>query len=373
MNDGSGSVAADSSGNSRAATVSGAWFTNFNSGYPSNALHFNGSNSYASFASPGVTQLTQLTQLTLVAWARATGEGNSLYPRIFDTPGYRLFFRFDSQGDNGFDFATYSTGNGDWFSGQNTISVGAWYRVAASYDLSNLANAPEEYVNGVPIGSPTVITTASGTQPSSAGTGDIGNTAALNRGWSGDLSDLRIYNRILSQAEVATLAETSSANYAPSASAGTNRIVIWPGTGTLSGTVNDNGNPPGSVTTTWTETAGFPGVAFGNSNSVSTTAVFPAPGTYQLQLAAGNGQATTVSSLIVNAITPELSVLPLSGALQLSWLAGSNWLLEYQSNPPSAGLGTNWRYWTAPMTNPFTTPIYPGAGSIFYRLILTNP
>ena len=85
MNESSGSVAADSSGNGRAATVSGAWFTNFNSGYPSNALHFNGSNSYATFASPGVTQLT------LVAWARATGEGNSLYPEFLIRPGIGSF------------------------------------------------------------------------------------------------------------------------------------------------------------------------------------------------------------------------------------------------------------------------------------------
>lgn len=368
MNDGSGTVAADSSGNGRPATVSGAYFTNFNSGYPSNALHFNGSNSYASFASPGVTQLT------LVAWARASGDGNSLYPRIFDTPGCRLFFRFDSQGDNGFDFATYSTGNGDWFSGQNTIGPGAWYRVAASYDLSNLTNVPEEYVNGAPISSPTVITTPSGTQPSSAGTGYIGNVAALTRGWSGDLSDLRIYNRILSLAEVAALAGTPSVNYGPSSHAGTNQTIIWPGTATLSGMVNDNGNAPGSVTTTWTQTAGPPGVAFGNSNAVSTTASFPAPGAYQLQLAAGNGQATTVSSLAVNAIMPGLSLVPLPGAWQLSWPANSsNWLLEYQSNPPSAGIGTNWQYWAGPMTNSFTMPVYPGAGSIFYRLILTNP
>ncbi len=367
MNDGAGSVAADSSGNGLAATVSGAYFTNFNSGYPSNALHFNGSNSYASFASPGVTQLT------LVAWARATGEGNSLYPRIFDTPGYRLYFRFDSQGDNGFDFATYSTGNGDWFSGQNTIGIGGWYRVAASYDLSNLANVPQEYVNGIPIASPTVITTPSGAQPSSTGAGYIGNIAALSRGWSGDLSDLRIYNRILSQAEVSILAETSPVNYAPSISAGTNQTIIWPGTAALSGTVNDNGNSPASVTATWTETAGAAGVAFGNPNSASTIASFPAPGAYQLQLAAGDGQATTVSWLTVDAITPVLSHAALPGALLLSWPANSsNWLLQYQSNPPSVGLGTNWLYWPRPITNPLATPVYPNPGSVFYRLILTN-
>ncbi len=343
MNEGSGTNAADASGNGRTATVSGAVVTNYAGGYPSNALHFNGSSSFASFSSPGVTQLT------LVAWARASADGNSLYPRIFDTPGYRLFFRFDSQGDNGFDFATYSTGNGDWFSGQNTISTGAWYQVAASYDLSNLTNVPTEYVNGFSIAAPTVITTPSGTQPSSAGTGYIGNVAALSRAWSGDLSDLRIYNRILSGAEVQILASTPFINYAPSVNAGSNQTVIWPDTASLAGTAADNGNPPGTVTVTWTELGGPGMVTFGNSNAASTTASFSATGLYQLQLAAGDGQATTVGSLTVNVITPALSLLPLPNALQLSWPTNSsNWLLQFQSNPPSMGLGTNWIYFTDP-------------------------
>ena len=176
-----------------------------------------------------------------------------------------------------------------------------------------------------------MITTPSGTQPSSAGTGYIGNAAALNRAWSGDLSDLRIYNRILSQAEVSILTGTSSVNYAPSASAGTDQTVIWPSAAALSGTVNDNGDSPASVTTTWSETGGAAGVAFGNPNSVSTTATFPTPGAYQLQLAAGNGQATTVSWLTVDAITPILSHASLPGTLLLSWPANSsNWLLQYR-------------------------------------------
>ena len=364
MNDGSGTVAADSSGNGLNASVSGGYFTNFTSGFPSNALHFNGSSSYASFSSPGVTQLT------LVAWARATGDGNSAYPRIFDTPGYRLFYRFDNQGNNGFDFATYSTGNGDWFSGQNTISTGVWCRITASYDLSNLTNKPAEYVNGISA-SPSVITTPSGTEPSSAGTGYIGNVAALSRAWNGDLSDVRIYNRILSPAEVQVLA-AQSINYAPSVNAGTNQTVIWPGVANLFGAVNDNGNSPASVAATWTEVSGPNGVTFGNSNSLSTSASFPSPGTYQMQLSAGDGQATTVSGVAINVITPQLASLSLPGGLQLSWPGtNSNWLLQYESNPPSMGLGTNWIY-ISPVTNPFSVPIYPGAGSVFYRLVFTN-
>ncbi len=345
MNQTNGNTAADSSGNGLAATASGAYFTNYATGYPSNALHFNGSNSYASFSSPTVTQLT------LAAWARASADGNSAYPRIFDTPGYRLFFRFDSQGNNGFDFATYSSGNGDWFSGANTISLGAWYHIAASYDLSSLTNVPAEYVNGVPVAAPTVITTPSGTQPSSTGTGYIGNLAALTRGWSGDLSDLRIYNRILSGAEVQILASAASVNYAPSVSAGSNQTIIWPSAASLSGTVTHNG----AVTTAWSETSGPGAVAFGNASALATTANFSAPGTYQLQLAANDGQAATVASLIVTAVPPVISISRFSNTVQLSWPSNaSNWMLQYQSNPPSIGLGTHWMLIPGPVTNPFS-------------------
>jgi DNA-binding NarL/FixJ family response regulator len=64
----------------------------------------------------------------------------------------------------------------------------------------------------------------------------------------------------------------------------------------------------------------------------------------------------------------------LPGALQLSWPGNNtNWLLQYQSNSLSMGLGTNWVYVPGLLTNPFLMPVYPGAGSVFFRLVLTNP
>jgi hypothetical protein len=232
---------------------------------------------------------------------------------------------------------------------------------------------PAEYVNGVSIAATTVITTPSGTQPSSAGTGYIGNVAALTRGWSGDLSDLRIYNRTLSGAEIQVLANAPFVNYAPSVNTGSHQTIIWPAAANLTGAVTDNGNPPGTVTTTWTELGGSGIVTFGNSNALSTVASFSAIGTYQLQLAANDGQATTVSGLMVNVIKPSLSLSLLPNALQLSWpVNSSNWYLQYQTNLPSMGLGANWMDVPGPLTNPFVTPIYPGVGSAFYRLVLTN-
>jgi beta-galactosidase len=228
MDETNGASAADSSGNGRAATVSGATFT---TGYLSNALRFNGSGNAATFASPDANQIT------VAAWVRADARGNSQYPRILDTPGYRLFFRFDGQGTNALDFATYSTGsNGDWISGANTISTGAWYHVAASYDRTSFANLPTLYVNGAKL-PPATITSPSGAQPPYSGTGYIGNKSGLSRAWNGSIDDLRIYNRLLSDAEIQALASMPPANLAPVVRAGTNQAVLWPAPASLNGPV----------------------------------------------------------------------------------------------------------------------------------------
>jgi beta-galactosidase len=361
-----GTTAFDSSSNGITATVNGATFT---SGYISNALHFNGTSADATFASPDANQIT------LTAWVRADAQGNSVFPRILDTPGYRLFFRFDASGSNVLDFATYSTVNGDWFTGQKTVGIGSWYNVVASYDRTSFANLPALYVNGVKL-PVTTHASPSGAQPAYTGTGYIGNVAALNRAWNGSIDELRIYNRILSDTEVKALASMPPANLAPVVSAGSNQNIIWPAAASLNGSVTDDGkpNPPGAVTTTWSELSGPGTVTFGNSNSPATTASFSMTGSYVLQLVADDGQAKTSGNVTVNAVVqPIISLQSSPAVLQLSWPANDgNWLLQYQTNPVATGLGTNWMFMPGTMTNPFVVPIDPAAGSVFYRLFLTN-
>lgn len=362
MDETGGTIAADSSGNGLNATASGATFT---SGYISNALSFNGSSAAATFPS------LDTSQITLAAWVRADGQGNSAFPRILDTPGYRLFFRFDNQGSNGFDFATYSTGNGDWFSGANTISTGVWYHVAATYDRSSFANVPTLYVNGIST-SITTITSPSGTQPSYGGTGRIGNTSALSRAWKGAIDDLRIYNRLLTAAEIKTLASMPPANLAPVVDAGTNQIVFVPASASLSGQASDDGKPtpPGNLSTSWNELSGPAAATFDNSNSLNPNVSFPAAGNYVLQLTADDGQVQTAQTLTVTALArPSLSAHVLPEGLELSWpSSGGNWLLQYQTNLFDA----NWLTLTDAITNPFLLPRPSAAGSTFYRLVLTN-
>ena len=65
-----------------------------------------------------------------------------------------------------------------------------------------------------------------------------------------------------------------------------------PAAATLNGTVNDDGlpNPPGTVTTTWSQVSGPGTTTFGNVNSPSTTATFSAAGSYVLRLTGNDGQ-----------------------------------------------------------------------------------
>lgn len=364
MDEAGGATAFDSSGNGLNATASSA---NFVTGYLSNAMNFNGSSATATFPSPDTGQIT------LAAWVRADGQGNSAFPRILDTPGYRLFFRFDNQGSNGFDFATYSTGNGDWFSGANTISTGAWYHIAATYDRSSFANLPALYVNGAQT-SITTITDPSGTQPPYTGTGYIGNKSGLSRAWKGAIDDLRIYNRLLTSAEIKTLASMPPANLAPIVSAGTNQTVISPIAMALSGQASDDGKPlPENLSFHWTELSGPAPVTFDNPSSLSPNVTFPTGGSYVLELTADDGQVQTAQTITVTAISrPFLSARLVPQGLELSWqTSGGNWVLQYQINPPGTGLGANWLTMTDTITNPFLLPA-PDTNSTFYRLVLTN-
>lgn len=361
MDETGGSTAADSSTNGRTATITDGTFTG---GYISNAIQFTTATSRATYTAQ------QSNRVTVAAWVRCDTTGGGSFPRIVDTPSYRFMFRFSSSDVNSVGFASYDSVNGDFDSGAGTIGLGAWYHVAASYDRNNLVNPPTFYINGKKM-TTTTLTAPSGTPPSLSGTGYIGNNSANTRNWNGLIDDLRIYNRVLSDVEIQTLAAVPPVNLAPIVRAGTNQIIIWPAVANLNGSVMDDGNPSGVVTLAWSQLSG-PGTAmFVNSNAVATTASFSKPGVYALQLAGNDGQAATVGSVTVAAVTPSIAVAPLNGAVQLSWPAGGSWRLQAQTNDLATGLSTNW----VDVANPATTNVMvlPISSqlpiSVFFRLV----
>jgi hypothetical protein len=93
----------------------------------------------------------------------------------------------------------------------------------------------------------------------------------------------------------------SGQNQAPTVNAGPDQTVTLPSSANLSGTATDDGlpNPPGTLTTTWSEVTGPGTVTFGDASSLGTTATFSDPGTYDLRLTADDSALQSSDDLIV--------------------------------------------------------------------------
>jgi hypothetical protein len=81
-------------------------------------------------------------------------------------------------------------------------------------------------------------------------------------------------------------------NQAPAVAAGSDAMIALPDSAVLDGTVTDDGlpNPPGMLTTTWSQVSGPGVVTFGDGSAVDTTASFSTEGTYVLRLTADDGE-----------------------------------------------------------------------------------
>jgi uncharacterized protein YjiK len=95
--------------------------------------------------------------------------------------------------------------------------------------------------------------------------------------------------------EMTAPAPGAPTNTPPVVDAGTDQEVTLPAAATLDGTVTDDGqpNPPGAVTTTWSQVTGPGTVTFGDAGAIDTTASVPVPGTYVVRLTASDGEFTS--------------------------------------------------------------------------------
>jgi hypothetical protein len=133
---------------------------------------------------------------TFSAWIYARNDGENGLGSIIDNRGvvFGLGATFSGavsfSSDSGITNATGANGS---------IAYNRWYHVTATRDAAGIANI---YVNGVLSGS---ANQSSGTPAAGAQNVDIGNTVFLSRTWDGYLDDVRIYNRVLSLAEIKQL------------------------------------------------------------------------------------------------------------------------------------------------------------------------
>ena len=99
-------------------------------------------------------------------------------------------------------------------------------------------------------------------------------------------------------------------NQAPSVDAGADQTVILGASVALDGTVSDDGQPGGSVTTSWSGA----GASFADASAVDTTASFAAVGTYTLTLTADDGELSGSDSVVIT-VLPE----PVAGAVKINF------------------------------------------------------
>lgn len=123
--------------------------------------------------------------------------------------------------------------------------------------------------------------------------------------WNGSVDDVRLFGRALSANEVLALYGWAVSNHAPEVDAGSNVIVQFDVPATLTGTETDDGlpNPPGFVTTTWSD-FGTNTVPIPFPASLSYSFVFSNGGQYTFQFTANDGQAATFSLVTVTATPP---------------------------------------------------------------------
>ena len=91
-------------------------------------------------------------------------------------------------------------------------------------------------------------------------------------------------------------------NQAPSVDAGSNNTIILPEDSVfLDGTVTDDGlpDPPGAVSTTWSQVSGPSTVVFDNASVIDTMASFSDAGTYMLELTADDGELTASDQITI--------------------------------------------------------------------------
>ncbi|MGH3384860.1 MAG: PKD domain-containing protein, partial [Nocardioidaceae bacterium] len=107
-------------------------------------------------------------------------------------------------------------------------------------------------------------------------------------------------------------------NQPPTVSAGIDQTIQLPASAALDGTVTDDGlpNPPGAVTTAWSEVSGPGDVTFGNAAAVDTSASFSAAGTYVLRLTANDGALirTDDVTVVVQPVGTPVNQPPTVGA-----------------------------------------------------------
>ena len=174
-----------------------------------NALDFDGTDDNVSI--PTATAFDLTTALTIEAWIKPVGTGAATQDVICKSSntqntGY-IFPRTD---DNWLNLRLWMFRGGGW--GQYTVpysaNIGKWHHVAATYNGTSVVI----YIDGVVTPTTTSGTIVSGAIATNTNPLTLGNQPGFAEYYRGGLEDARVYNAVLTQAQIqADMFSTSSA------------------------------------------------------------------------------------------------------------------------------------------------------------------
>lgn len=281
LDDGAGGSAADASGNNVTGTVNNAsWVP----GLTGSALDFNGT---SSSVTTGQSLLSNRSAFTIAGWVYPRSTGNRI----------GLFGQ-----NNAVEFGFISTGNVQiWTPGGGSVTtpwphpMAEWHHLAAVGDGSTLSI----WIDGAQVASAASATSDYGSSGDGFNLGGDGIYDADGNWFDGILDDVRVYATALDQTALELLATAPPTNAAPSPDAGPNGDAIQNLPFALIGDVTDDGlpAPPGQTDVTWSQLSG-PGTAvIFNAGALFSQVIFPEVGTYELQLLADDGAATSADTV----------------------------------------------------------------------------
>jgi len=223
LNESSGSVASDSSGNGRNGTTvnSPSWV----SGKLNNCLTLNGTNQYVNLGN--IANFERTDSFSLEAWVKTTKIGEDILTK-YSTKGY--IFYVASGGKIYFTVRnTAGTNEASRYS-QGAVASGNWTHIVVTYDGSSSNTGIKIYINGVDDTditsgvntlSATIITS---TQLDIGGRGSSGN-------FSGDIDEVVVYDKTLSASEVLARYNSGSGTESMPGVYDTSNPTVYPSTG----------------------------------------------------------------------------------------------------------------------------------------------
>jgi PKD repeat protein/glucose/arabinose dehydrogenase len=260
FNEASGGQAVDASGRANHGTLSGAARTA--SGRFGGALTFDGLDDWVTVADAASLDLT--TGMTMEAWVNPSALGSNWRTAVIKEapPGALAYALYASEGTPRAS-GHVNTGTESDVRSPAAIPLNSWTHLTTTYDGSTL----RLYVGGLLVTSKAVT----GALVTSTGALRFGGNAIWNEWFQGRIDEVRIYNRALSAAEVASDMSTPVGGGSPAAP----RLAVAPGSLSFSGT-QGGANP--AAKTLAVSNAGSGALSFAATDDAPWLSVTPGSG-----------------------------------------------------------------------------------------------